>query len=86
MYRCLLLLSLWPVLVLADTAAPDEPVASTEDQLHMLDTNHDGQVSMSEIRAYLEARNGKGYEQTLLTDMETKANTSCGTPFSRSFY
>lgn len=82
--RILLLLCLWPAWAIAD--AETQPELSVEETIRLIDTNHDGQVSMSEIRAYLEAKHGKNYEQTLLTEMETKANTSCGSPFSRSFY
>lgn len=81
----LLLICLWPALgTAADAVQPQE--LSVDERLRLIDTDHDGQVSVSEIRAYLEAKHGKGYEQTLLTEMETKANTSCGSPFSRSFY
>ena len=69
------------------TLADGQPqLPSVEDNIRALDADHDGQVSIAEIRAYLEAKYGKGYRQALLEDMETKANTSCGTPFSRSFY
>lgn len=80
----ILLLWLWPAWVLAD--AGQENLPSVEDSIREIDTNHDGQVSITEIRAYLERKHGKGYEQELLNQMETKANASCGSPFSRSFY
>lgn len=79
----LLFLCLLPAMTLADG---QPPTPSVEDNIRALDTDRDGQVSVSEIRAYLETKYGKGYERALLHDMETKANTSCGTPFSRSFY
>jgi len=82
--RMLFLLCLWPAWAFADAAS--QPELSVEETIRLVDTNHDGQVSMTEIRVYLETKHGKGYEQTLLTEMETKANTSCGSPFSRSFY
>lgn len=81
MGRLLLLLWLWPVLALADADPP-----SVEDNIRALDTDHDGQVSITEIRAFLEAKYGKGYEQAVLDEMEKKAANSCGSPFSRSFY
>ncbi len=82
-YRHLLLLvlSLFPLAALADDSK-----SSTEQHIQSLDTDHDGQVSITEIRNYLEAERGKGYEQAVLSEMETKAITSCGSPFSRSFY
>lgn len=79
----LLLLCLLPLSAWAETAPP---ASGVEETLRVLDADHDGQVTITEIRVALEARNGKGYRKTLLEDMETKAGTSCGTPFSRSFY
>jgi len=75
------LLSLFPVLVHA------EEEASFEENIKVMDSNHDGQVTISEVRAFLEAEHGKGYKQALLEEMETKAGTkSCGSPFSKSLY
>jgi len=68
--------------VLADDATP-----SVEDNIHAMDTDHDGMVSVTEVHAYLEAKNGKGYKQELLDGMEARANSkSCASPFSQSFY
>lgn len=62
-------------------------VPDVEDNIRNMDTDHDGMVSMSEIRAHLEARNGKGYRSELLDEMTAKAEArSCASPFSRSFY
>lgn len=63
------------------------PAPSIEDNIHDMDKDHDGMVSMTEIRASLEARNGKGYRSELLDEMTAKADArSCSSPFSRSFY
>jgi len=63
------------------------PAGSVEDNIRSMDQDHDGMVSITEIRAYLEAQNGKGYRRELLDEMETKADArSCSSPFSRSFY
>jgi Ca2+-binding EF-hand superfamily protein len=80
-HSLLLMLCLLPAAALAD-----ERAESTEQHIQSLDRDHDGQVSITEIRLYLEAERGKGYAQTVLGEMETKATTSCGSPFSRSFY
>lgn len=65
----------------------DAPASSVEDNIRNMDKDHDGMVSMSEIRAYLEAQNGKGYRSELLDEMTAKADArSCSSPFSRSFY
>lgn len=62
-------------------------VLSVEDNIRNMDKDRDGMVSISEVRIYLEARNGKGYRRELLADMEAKADAkSCASPFSRSFY
>lgn len=61
--------------------------ASVEDNIRNMDRDHDGMVSITEIRVYLEAQNGKGYRRELLDEMEAKADAkSCASPFSRSFY
>jgi hypothetical protein len=63
------------------------PVVSVEDNIHAMDTDHDGMVTATEVRAYLEAKNGKGYQHDLLEEMEIRAGTkSCASPFSRSFF
>lgn len=78
----LLLVCLLPALAIADAAAP-----SVEENIDAMDTDHDGQITVTEIRAFLEARHGKGYEKALLDDMEEKAGTkSCASPFSKSYY
>ena len=60
---------------------------SIEDNIRSMDRDRDGMVSITEIRAYLEAQNGKGYRRELLDEMEMKADAkSCASPFSRSFY
>ncbi|OAJ71816.1 hypothetical protein A7976_10165 [Methylobacillus sp. MM3] len=84
--RTLLLLM---VLLPATSCAEDlySSAASTEDNIRNMDRDHDGMVSIHEIRAYLEAQNGKGYRRELLDEMEMKADArSCASPFSRSFY
>lgn len=78
----LFLMLISPLAVLADDATP-----SVEDNIRAMDTNHDGMVTVTEVRAYLEARSGKGYKHELLDEMEAKANSkSCASPFSQSFY
>lgn len=77
-----LLLCLVPVVSFAEEALP-----TVEDNIRAMDTDHDGQVSVTEVRAFLEFKHGKGYEQALLQDMQAKAESkSCGSPFSRSLY
>lgn len=62
-------------------------VLSVEDNIRSMDRDHDGMVSISEIRAHLEAQNGTGYRRELLDDMAARADAkSCSSPFSRSFY
>jgi Ca2+-binding EF-hand superfamily protein len=66
----------------AEDAAP-----SVEDNIKVMDTDHDGQVTVTEVRAYLQSQHGKGYKQALLDEMEIKAGLkSCGSPFSKSLY
>lgn len=60
---------------------------NVEDNVRAMDTDRDGQVTVTEVRAYLEAQHGKGYKQAVLEEMEIKAGLkSCGSPFSKSLY
>jgi len=80
------------LLVLASGAvAADEniPLATSdvEDNIHAMDTDHDGLVTMAEMRAALEAKFGKGYERKLLDELQARAEgKSCSSPFTRSLY
>lgn len=76
---CLLL----PLLALA---APEDEL-SVEANIQQMDTDHDGQVSMSEIKVYLQKKYGPEYKQTLLDKLEARAEAkSCGSPFSRPMH
>ncbi|HZV60916.1 MAG TPA: hypothetical protein VFF75_00720 [Methylophilaceae bacterium] len=64
-----------------------QPYVSVEQNLREMDQDKDGMVSVYEVRAALESRHGKGYEQSLLADMEASASgRSCSTPFAQNFY
>ena len=66
---------------------PAKPFISVEQNLREMDKDQDGLVSVHEVRAALEARHGKDYEQSLLADMEASADgRSCSTPFAQNFY
>lgn len=81
----LILLGVLPVSVLAEE--PPRPVASVEDNIRAMDVDRDGMVSVTEVRAFLESRHGKGYRYELLEEMERKAGAkSCASPFSQSLY
>jgi len=68
-------------------AAVEPASPSVEDNIRAMDTSHDGMVSVSEARAYLEARHDKNYRKDLLDDLEAKTTgRSCASPFSRPFY
>jgi len=67
--------------------AATQPFVSVEQNLHEMDQDKDGMVSVHEVRVALEARHGKGYEQSMLADMEASASgRSCSTPFAQNFY
>lgn len=64
------------------SAQPDE--SSVETNIHEMDTDRDGMVTMSEVKAYLQKHYGKEYKQKLLEKLEARAEAkSCGSPFSR---
>lgn len=76
----LLLCCLLPFSASADVA--DEP--SVEANIRKMDTDQDGQVSMSEIKGYLQKQFGKEYKSALLDKLEARADAkSCGSPFSK---
>lgn len=80
--RWMLLMLLMPFAVHADESSP-----SVEDNIRAMDSDHDGMVTVHEMRVFLETRNGKDYQQDLLDEMEGKAGAkSCASPFSRSFF
>jgi hypothetical protein len=63
-------------------ATPDEP--SVADNIRAMDTDHDGQVSVTEIKAYLQKKYGADYQKDLLELMEKRAYAkSCGSSFTR---
>lgn len=52
-----------------------------------MDKDRNGMVTASEVRGYLQAKHGKGYEKSILDKMQSSENgLSCGTPFAQSFY
>ena len=60
---------------------------SVADNIKAMDVDHDGIVSVHEMRAYIESKHGEGYKQSLFDAMEASANSrSCGSPFSGSLY
>ena len=64
-----------------------QPFVSVEQNLREMDRDKDGMVSVHEVRAALESRHGKSYEQSLLAEMEASASgRSCSTPFAQNFY
>lgn len=66
---------------------PAPAYSSVQENLKAMDQDGDGQVSVLELRAYLETRHGKGYEQKVMDDLELSAKgRSCATPFAQSFY
>lgn len=56
-----------------------------EDQVALMDTDHNGLADVFEVRAYLEKQHGKGYQKELLDKWESSASgKSCSTPFAKS--
>lgn len=62
---------------------------SVDDNIHAMDRDRDGMVTLSEVRVYLETRNEgpQSFRQEVLRDLEARSNSrSCASPFSQSFY
>lgn len=65
-------------------AAPEPTVA---ENIKSMDTDHDGIVTVYEVRAFVEAKHGKTYKVDVLDDMESSAGgKSCSSPFSKPLY
>lgn len=60
---------------------------TVEDQVALMDKDHNGFADVFEVRAYLESLHGKGYQQALLDKWESSASgKSCSTPFAKELY
>lgn len=77
-----------PVLLVAISAGAmaEDSAPSVEDNIRAMDTNRDGMVTVHEMREFLELKNGKGYRQELLDELEGKTGRSCASPFSKSAF
>lgn len=85
MHRIFCIITL--LLPLVAPVRAEDAGGSVEQNIKAMDTDGDGQVTVSEMRAWLEAHHGKGYQQALLDEMEIRAGLkSCGSPFTRSLY
>ena len=63
----------------------DEP--SVEANIFAMDTDHNGMVTVEEMRIYVQSKHGSSYQNEALKKMEASANSrSCASPFSGSFY
>lgn len=80
------------LLLAAEKDNPQSALHSTSeptvaDNIKSLDTDHDGIVTVYEVRAFVEAKHGKGYKADVLDDMESSAGgKSCSSPFSKPLY
>lgn len=60
---------------------------TVEDQVALMDKDHNGFADVYEVRAYLELTHAKGYEKDLLDKWESSASgKSCSTPFAKALY
>lgn len=60
---------------------------SVEDQVALMDKDHNGFADVFEVRAYLEKQHGVGYQKELLDRWEASASgKSCSTPFAKELY
>ena len=63
------------------------PSPSVADNIAAMDKDHDGIVTVHEMREFIESKHGKGYQKKLFDEMEKSAeNRSCGSSFSKSLY
>ncbi len=58
-----------------------------EDNVALMDTDKNGFADVYEVRAFLEAKHGKGYQKDLLDKWEASASgKSCSSPFAKELY
>ena len=84
----------WCILLLAGAVKAQEekpysslPELSVAESIAVMDNDHDGIVSIHEMRVYIESKHGKGYQGKVFDDMEKSAeNRSCGSSFTKSLY
>ena len=63
------------------------PYPSVADNIAAMDKDHDGIVTVHEMRVFIESHHGQGFEKKVFDDMEKSAeNRSCGSSFSKSLY
>lgn len=60
---------------------------TVEDNVAAMDADKNGFADAAEVRAYLEMKHGKGYQQELLEKFAASVSgASCGTPFANKLY
>lgn len=75
------------LLLAMQAMAEDQSQPSVEDNIRAMDKDHDGIVTVYEVRAFIEAKHGKDYEKDALDLMESSAKgKSCKTPFANVIY
>lgn len=71
--------------VSAAMAADAQP--SVQDNITAMDRDRDGMVTVSEVRAFIEATHGRQYQTAVLDEMESLLHgRSCATPFAGFSY
>jgi hypothetical protein len=67
--------------------ATDPSGSSVAANIHAMDRDHDGMVTVHEIRSFIEARHGKHYKKVTLDNMEASAGgSSCTSSFAKPLY
>lgn len=85
-FWCVALLSC-NVYALEDALYSSLPYMTVAESIAAMDTDHDGIVSVHEIRVFIESTHGKGYQGKVFDDMEKSSkNRSCGSSFTKSLY
>ena len=85
-FWCMALLSC-AVCAQEDAPYSSLPFMTVAESIAVMDTDHDGIVSVHEIRVFIESTHGKGYQGKVFDDMEKSAdNRSCGSSFTKPLY
>ena len=86
LFWCMALLA-FDVRAQEDAPYSSSPYMTVAESIAAMDTDHDGIVTVHEMRIFIESTHGKGYQGKVFDDMEKSAeNRSCGSSFSKSLY
>jgi hypothetical protein len=60
---------------------------SVQESINAMDADHDGIITVHEMRVFIESQRGQGYKKEQFDALEKSSESRrCGSPFSQSLY